>query len=112
MGPAACSSADWEIDAAELRRLIGTGPVQLLDVREDWERQVDAIHPSLHIPLGMLELASAEELLADLQANQPTVVYCAAGVRSLHAVSILREAFGLRLAQSLRGGMHAWHAGE
>jgi len=112
VGPAACSSADWEIDAAELRRLIGTGPVQLLDVREDWERQVDAIHPSLHIPLGMLELASAEELLADLQANQPTVVYCAAGVRSLHAVSILREAFGLRLAQSLRGGMHAWHAGE
>ena len=112
VGPAACSSADWEIDAAELRRLIGTGPVQLLDVREDWERQVDAIHPSLHIPLGMLELASAEELLADLQVNQPTIVYCAAGVRSLHAVSILREAFGLRLAQSLRGGMHAWHAGE
>jgi rhodanese-related sulfurtransferase len=37
-------------------------------------------------------------------------VYCAAGVRSLHAVTILRERFGFRAARSLRGGMHAWRA--
>jgi sulfur-carrier protein adenylyltransferase/sulfurtransferase len=109
---ASCASAGWEIDAAELRRLLRAGAVQLLDVREDWERQADAIHPSLHIPLGMLWHASSEQLLAGLQAHQPTVVYCAAGVRSLHAVAILREEFGLRAAKSLRGGMHAWHASE
>ena len=109
---AACAgdSAGWEIDVPELRRLLSAGTVQLLDVREDWERASDAIHPSVHIPLGMLGHASGEELLAGLQANQPTVVYCAAGVRSLHAVAILREEFGFRMAKSLRGGMHAWHA--
>lgn len=107
---AACTSASWELDAAELRRLLHAGAVQLLDVREDWERAEDAIQPSLHVPLGTLEHAASEELLAGLRADLPTVVYCAAGVRSLAAVAILREYFGLPAAKSLRGGMHAWRA--
>jgi len=107
---AACSSESLEIDSVELRRLLGAGPVQLLDVREDWERSEDAIHPSLHVPLGMLEEASSHRLLAGLRAALPTVVYCAAGVRSLVAVAILRESYGLRTAKSLLGGMHAWRA--
>ena len=107
---AACTNASWEIDAAELRGLLRKGAVQLLDVREDWERAEDAILPSLHIPLGTLEHAAAEELLAGLRADLPTVVYCAAGVRSLAAVAILRESHGLPAAKSLRGGMHAWRA--
>jgi adenylyltransferase/sulfurtransferase len=107
---AACSSESLEIDSVELRRLLGAGPVQLLDVREDWERQEDAILPSLHVPLGRLEDAAENGLLASLRADLPTVVYCAAGVRSLVAASILRESCGLRTAKSLRGGMHAWRA--
>jgi len=107
---AACSSESLEIDSVGLRRLLGAGPVQLLDVREDWERSEDAIHPSLHVPLGMLEEASSHRLLAGLRADLPTVVYCAAGVRSLVAVAILRESYGLRTAKSLLGGMHAWRA--
>jgi adenylyltransferase/sulfurtransferase len=113
--PAACArdsweSDSWEIDAAELRRLLRAGPVQVIDVREDWERAEDAIHPSLHVPLGQLEDASASLLLADLRADLPTVVYCAAGVRSLAAAGILRESHGLRAVKSLRGGIHAWRA--
>jgi adenylyltransferase/sulfurtransferase len=115
---AACASPDWEpnwepdweIGAAELRTLLDAGPVQLLDVREDWERAEDAIQPSLHVPLGTLEHGSAKPLLAGLRADRPTVVYCAAGVRSLAAVAILRERCGFRAAKSLRGGMHAWRA--
>ena len=107
---AACASESLEIDAVDLRRLLGAGPVQLLDVREDWERDEDAILPSLHIPLGLLEDASSERILAGLRPDLPTVVYCAAGVRSLAAVAILRESHGLRTARSLRGGMHAWRA--
>jgi sulfur-carrier protein adenylyltransferase/sulfurtransferase len=87
-----------------------TGAVQLLDVREDWEREEDAIQPSLHVPLGTLDHASAEQLLAGLHADLPTVVYCAAGVRSLAAVAILRERHDFHAARSLRGGMHAWRA--
>jgi len=101
---------DWEIEAVELRRFLRAGAVQLLDVREDWERQEDAILPSLHIPLGLLEEASSNHLLADLRTDVPTIVYCAAGVRSLAAVALLRERYGLPASKSLRGGMHAWRA--
>ena len=110
----ACASASleegWEIDAAELRRLLHAGSVQVLDVREDWERAEDAIHPSLHVPLGQLEDASSSPLLTGLRADLPTVVYCAAGVRSLAAVAVLRERCGLPAARSLRGGIYAWRA--
>jgi sulfur-carrier protein adenylyltransferase/sulfurtransferase len=107
---AVCSGESWEIDAAGLRRLLREGSVQLLDVREDWERKADAILPSLHIPLGLLEDDSSSRVLAGLRADLPTVVYCAAGVRSLSAAAILRERLGLRTAKSLRGGIHAWRA--
>ncbi len=110
--PAACPSEPWEIDSTELRSLLEAGSVQLLDVREDWEREADAIQPSLHIPLAALEQASTEQLLAGWRADSPTVVYCAAGVRSLAAVAILRERYDFRRATSLRGGMRAWRMTE
>jgi adenylyltransferase/sulfurtransferase len=106
----ACAGSGWEIDATELRALLGDGSVQLIDVREDWERAENAILPSLHVPLGSLDQPGAEDLLAQLRPTTPTVVYCAAGVRSLYAVAILRGQFGFASARSLRGGMHAWMA--
>jgi adenylyltransferase/sulfurtransferase len=112
MEPATCSGESWEIAGAELRELLRVGSVQLLDVREAWERAEDAILPSLHIPLGLLEDVSSSRQLAGLRADLPTVVYCAAGVRSLAAVSILRKRCGLSAAKSLRGGIHAWRATE
>lgn len=106
--PTPCTTEGWEIDAAELRSLLAAGTVQLLDVREDWERAQDAILPSTHVPLGVLEQAQAEAVLDGMRKDLPTVVYCAAGVRSLRAVAILRNKFGYRAARSLRGGMEAW----
>jgi len=90
--------------------LLRSGAVQLLDVREDWERAEDAILPSKHVPLGLMERAPAEDWLEGLRIDLPMVVYCASGVRSLRAVAILRERFGFRTSRSLRGGMHAWRA--
>jgi molybdopterin/thiamine biosynthesis adenylyltransferase/rhodanese-related sulfurtransferase len=92
-----------EIDRAGLEKILKDGaPVQLLDVREDWEREQSSIDPSFHVPLRFLETISTEELPA-MDPLLPTVVYCAAGVRS-----ILRERHGFRSAISLRGGMKAW----
>ena len=107
---AGCASEGLEIDAAALRTLLNAGSVQLIDVREHWERKVDAILPSLHVPLGLLEEALSNPLLSGLRDDLPTVVYCAAGVRSLAAAAILRERYGLPVARSLRGGIHAWRA--
>jgi adenylyltransferase/sulfurtransferase len=97
-----------EIDSKGLERLIAEGmPLQLLDVREGWERQQASIDPSVHVPLGRLETSSASDL-APLDASVPTVVYCAVGVRSLRGIQILRERHGFRSAVSLRGGIRGW----
>jgi adenylyltransferase/sulfurtransferase len=97
-----------EIDRTKLEDLRAAGgPLQLLDVREDWEREQSRIDPSFHLPLGRLETVSTAGL-APLDPAVPTVVYCAAGVRSLRGMQILRERHGFRSAVSLRGGMKAW----
>jgi len=106
----ACPSIALEIDAAEVDALMRYGPVQLVDVREDWERALGAIHPSLHVPLPKLLDGDEGEALAGLRPDLPTVVYCAAGVRSLQAAELLRRRHGIGNARSLRGGMHAWTA--
>jgi molybdopterin/thiamine biosynthesis adenylyltransferase/rhodanese-related sulfurtransferase len=97
-----------EIGPEELHRRLGGGSrIQLLDVREGWERVLGSIEPSVHVPLRFLEASSAADI-APLDPAVPTVVYCAAGVRSLRGIQILRERHGFRDAVSLRGGMHAW----
>jgi len=66
-----------------------------------------AIEPSKHLPLGLLETSSAADL-APFDPSVPTVVYCAAGIRSLRGIQILRDRHGYRSALSLRGGMRDW----
>lgn len=78
---------------------------QLIDVREAWERQLGAIDPSVHIPLGELQ---SDRTPNGLDPSRPTVVYCAVGLRSLAALPILRRHFGFSDVRSLRGGYQAW----
>jgi len=107
----AAPAAD-EIDSGELRRLLASRtPPQLLDVREDWERALGSIEPSVHIPLGRLEAGPAA-VLATLDPALPTVVYCAAGGRSLRGIQVLRERHGFRSAVSLRGGIKGWQVSD
>lgn len=80
--------------------------LQVVDVRETWERVLGAIEPSVLVPLSELEHGGAD--LAALDPRKPTVVYCAAGVRSLRGMDILRSRHGFGNIASLRGGMKAW----
>ncbi|HXA14583.1 MAG TPA: HesA/MoeB/ThiF family protein [Opitutaceae bacterium] len=99
-----------EIDVAALRAALDNGHApQLIDVRETWERVRGSIEPSVHVPLGELG-ENAVDALAALDPAMPIVVYCAAGVRSLHGAKLLRERHGFPQAVSLRGGYHAWLA--
>ena len=109
-GADACAAAPApeEISPEGLRRMLGSGGrVQLLDVREAWERALGSIEPSEHVPLGRLVAGDAPEI-SGLDPALPTVAYCAAGARSLHAARLLRERHGFRAASSLRGGMRGW----
>lgn len=82
--------------------------VQLIDVREGWERAMGAIQPSVHIPLGALEYDEAEAEISALDPAAMTVIYCAAGMRSLRAAELLRAKHGFTAATSLKGGIKAW----
>ncbi|MDR0353387.1 MAG: HesA/MoeB/ThiF family protein [Opitutaceae bacterium] len=106
--PATATNPD-ELDAAELRALLAAS-AQLIDVREDWERALGAIQPSVHAPLGTLGSDAARTALASLDPARPTVVYCAAGTRGLKALPLLRARHGFTSVRSLRGGLKAYHA--
>lgn len=81
--------------------LIEDPNVQLLDVREDYERQAGHIAGSRHVALVSL---SAEA--ATLQRERPVVAYCRLGSRSDMAAQALRAA-GFE-AYSMSGGLVRW----
>ncbi len=97
----ACEIAleDEELDIEQALSLDG---VPWLDVREDYERELCAIEPSLHVPLRDLSNHYPE-----LSKDRPLIVYCHHGGRSLKAVRELRDA-GFTEAVSLRGGIDRW----
>jgi len=97
-----------EVAARDLR--VMSGSFQLIDVRENWERELGAIQPSVHVPLGQLGTDAAAEALTALDPTADTIVYCAGGVRSLKALVPLRERHGFTAVRSLRGGFKTWSA--
>ena len=92
-----------EIDVGELarRRASGEG-LAILDVREDWEREICALEPAISIPLNQLP-ANLEKLPKD----NALVVLCHHGMRSLRAAAWLR-ANGFDNVVNLAGGIDAW----
>jgi rhodanese-related sulfurtransferase len=75
----------------------------LLDVREPWEFQTASIPNSVLIPMG--EISSRAH--TELDPDQPIVVLCHHGARSLNVTMWLRNQ-GFEHAQSLSGGIDAW----
>ena len=77
----------------------------LLDVREPWEAQTASIPGSVLIPMGDIPSRAHQELDPD----QPIVVLCHHGARSLNVTMWLRQQ-GFEHAQSLAGGIDHWSA--
>ncbi len=103
-GAEALGAGVGAVSAAELRRLLeGDVPPALLDVREDVEVALEPMEGALHIPLREV-VARMDELDAD----RPTVVVCAAGVRSARAIEALKAAGYPGRLLNLEGGMKAW----
>ena len=90
------------IRATELKQLLVMNEmVQLIDVRESYERDICHIGGK-HIPLSLLE-AHAEQL----DNVVPIVVYCKSGKRSATACQMLLDA-GLKHVSHLDGGILGW----
>lgn len=75
---------------------------QLIDVREEWERDEFNIG-GLHLPLGLISTIAAPAL----SKQDKLIIYCEQGTRSASAVQYLREA-GFSKAVSLKGGIKAY----
>jgi rhodanese-related sulfurtransferase len=74
----------------------------LLDVREPWEIQTARIAGTTNIPMGDIPARVQE-----LDPEEPIVVVCHHGVRSLNVTAWLRQQ-GFENVQSMRGGIDAW----
>jgi rhodanese-related sulfurtransferase len=77
----------------------------LLDVREPWEYQTASIPNSVLIPMGEIPSRVHNEFDPD----QPLVVVCHHGARSLNVTMWLRQQ-GFEHVQSLAGGIETWSA--
>lgn len=101
-----CSLTDeTELSANDLALLLRADPnaVQLLDVRESFERDICHIG-GVHIPLSSFSLELAKQLLPQ---DKTIVVYCKSGMRSANACQQLRGA-GFEQVSNLRGGITSW----
>jgi len=74
----------------------------VLDVREAEELAICRFETALHIPMQQIPAR-----LAELPMNEPLVVICHHGMRSMQVVNFLRDA-GRHNAVNLDGGIDAW----
>ena len=91
------------IDLDELDALLRAGAVDVLDVREQDERDVAYIAGSRHIPYRLLPA------LGDGLGDRPVVTICTTGARAGIAASVL-AARGMEVRPVLEGGVPDWSA--
>jgi adenylyltransferase/sulfurtransferase len=84
-------------------RLRSSEPTLVLDVREDWEREIGHLPKDQHIPMNDIPSRSGE---IAVPPGGILVVYCHRGVRSLMVAGFLEKS-GIP-AVSLAGGIEAW----
>ena len=96
--------AEPGITPAELRALLDSGTVALIDVRDPLEWDINHIAGALLVPKSTLESGAG---LALLPADRTPVLYCKTGVRSAEALATVKQA-GFITARHLQGGIVAW----
>ena len=90
-----------EIDVTTAAQLLREGAL-LLDVREPFEVAICAVAGSRPIPMRQIP-----ESLPDLPRDQPILVLCHVGQRSMRVTQFLR-ANGFAKATNVAGGIDAW----
>jgi rhodanese-related sulfurtransferase len=100
--PAAPDPAAIEVDPNQVAEWLARDPeLQLVDVREVYERQAGYIGGSRHI-----QLVELSDRAGELDRERPIVFYCRVGARSEMAAQAFRAA-GVQ-AHSLSGGILRW----
>ena len=93
----------FELPPARVAELLRDGDVQLVDVRETYEREAGHVAGSRHVPLADLTAAAPT-----IDVDRPVVFVCRVGARSsMAAWSFARAGYD---AHNLDGGMVGWAA--
>lgn len=101
---AASATADATVTPRELREMLESGTVALIDVREPVEWDINHIDGAQLIPQSTLNTGDG---LAKLPQDRTPVLYCKTGVRSAEALATIKNA-GFADALHLQGGIVAW----
>jgi rhodanese-related sulfurtransferase len=104
MRPMHGPTRDVDVVPADVKRRHDAGEIQLVDVREPYERDAGHIAGSRHV-----ELAHLAAEAPSIDAERPVVFYCRVGARSAMAAHAFRRAG--YAAYSMTGGLLAWEAG-
>jgi len=93
-----------EITVAETKQRLESQPgaVELIDVREPFERELCSISGSRHIPMRQIP-----EQVSTLPKDRHLLIYCHHGGRSLRVTQFLR-AQGFTQVTNVGGGIDAW----
>jgi rhodanese-related sulfurtransferase len=93
----------FELTPEQAAELVANGDAELIDVREEYEREAGHIPGSRHV-----ELSSLADRADELPAERPLVFQCRVGSRSAMAAFAFRRA-GFD-AHNLDGGIVGWAA--
>jgi sulfur-carrier protein adenylyltransferase/sulfurtransferase len=97
-----------EVSVEDVRVALQSGArTRLVDIREREERSAGWIPGSVWVPRGLLEMRLDRFVLHE----EPIVLYCSAGIRSVFGVRSLKELGYLDVA-SMAGGFSAWRSRE
>ncbi|HVS84545.1 MAG TPA: MBL fold metallo-hydrolase [Gaiellaceae bacterium] len=93
----------------DVERMLASGEIELLDVRENDERDECFVPGSRHLPYRTARAAAENGLLA----GRPVVTICESGPRAAIAASVL-QSVGVAARPVLDGGVATWraHGGE
>jgi rhodanese-related sulfurtransferase len=95
-------TAETDVDPERVAEWLAEDPtLQVIDVREDYERAAGHIEGTRHI--GLVELSG---VASTVQRERPVIFYCRVGARSEMAAQAFR-ASGYE-AYSMRGGLVRW----
>jgi rhodanese-related sulfurtransferase len=95
--------SEIDIEPGQLAKWLAADPhgVQVVDVREPYEREAGHIAGTRHIPMVALS-----EQASSLAKERPVIFYCRVGARSQMAAQAFRAA-GFQ-ALSMSGGLLRW----
>ncbi|HHV19933.1 MAG TPA: molybdopterin-synthase adenylyltransferase MoeB [Propionibacterium sp.] len=111
-GPTAAETLDVPaLQTLIARRDSGELSLAVVDVREDWERELGMVPGAVAAPLARIQEQGIAALPPETRGRD-VVLYCAGGIRSGRALELLRPAFaGLEVTlRHLAGGYGAWES--